>query len=176
MELSKTLVDKLKPGDILQYHIPNEGLWNLFYWTHTVMYIGDNKVVGAGGPSAPEDIYYFFGKQQVMDNYTALRLKGITEEQRQKVVQFAIEAAAKPYDFWSIVRITKQLNPPANHPGYGYYCTEMVWANYFINCGVDLDMNHFGQINPMEIYMNRKLELLYVHNRWKVWLPYLRLY
>lgn len=173
MQITKELVSKMKPGDIIQFHKPNLGIWNLYYWTHTIMYIGNDMIIQAGHPVTSQNIYDYF-KGKTIDNLAILRAKNISLSTINKVIEFATKQVNKPYDIWSIWRLTKQLDPPQDHPGYGYYCTELVWASYFSQ-GIDLDINHFGMINPMEIYMNNKLSLIYVYDRFKPF-PYIRFY
>jgi len=175
MDFPKSVVDLMKPGDIIQIHIPGKWFpWNMYYWSHTLMYVGDNNLVHSG--VVQENIYTYFDKHTDIDNFTVLRVKGVTAGTLTKVVVWTKAQIGKPFDMWSLYRLTKQIDPPSDHPGYGFYCTELIWAAYFSQANIDLDKNHIGWINPMEIYMNTQVSLVYIKDKWAVPLPWKRLW
>jgi uncharacterized protein YycO len=177
MIISNNVVNSMKPGDIIQYHMVNiDPIWNVYYWSHTMMYIGNDTVIHTqGAPVQTANIYEYFNGFPNIVNYVVLRPNGLSQSQIDSAINFAKAQIGEPYDMWSILRLTKQLDPPPSHPGFGFYCTELIWASYF-QAGLDLDSNHVGMVNPMEIYMNRRVNIVYILSRWQVWLPWLRLY
>jgi len=177
MEIDPNIVALMKPGDIIQYHHPDKLIpWNMFYWSHTIMYIGNDTIIHASGKVRTSNIYDFFRCISDMDNFTVLRVKNVLQDIINKVVDFVKEQIGKPFDMWSLYRFTKQKDPPSDHPGFGYYCTELIWAAYIVRAGIDLDMNNVGWINPMEIYMNRKVKLIYTLDKSDVPFPWKRLW
>jgi len=176
MEIPKSVVDKMKAGDIIQIHREDSGpFWGFFYWEHTLMYIGNDTMIHAGAPVKTANIYEYFSNNVKITNYVILRPNGITQAQKDSAVNFVKNQIGKPYELWSLFRFTKQVNPEPDNLGYGYYCTELVWAAYF-QAGLDLEIAQIGLVNPMEIYMSRKLDIIHIISRLKVRFPWYRYY
>ena len=139
--------------------IYNGTIWNSWYWSHCFLYIGSNTFINACGNgtmcvSASKlwdgDIY----------NYVILRVKG--NPNISGVIDFALDKLGTPFDYTSLFLLTKQLDPSPNHYGYGYYCSEFIWASYLGGANIDLDPNGKGCITIWEIYTSDKVEKLYV--------------
>jgi hypothetical protein len=159
------LLPKLKPGDILQIRDPTmDFVWKMDYWCHTMMYIGKNKdgvheLIHSCGNGV--EIIPLRSKldNENITNWTALRVKGTPDI--NKVIRFAKSKIDQPFDMWSLYHITKQIEPTEEHFGYGYYCTELVWAAYK-KTGVDIDPNRFGWITDWEVYSSKQIERIYI--------------
>jgi len=80
------------------------------------------------------------------------------------VIRFAEECIGQPFDMISLYLMTKQVDPPFWHFGYGYYCTELIWASYMVGANIDLDPDHVGWITLLEIYNSNYIDKIYVED------------
>lgn len=98
----------LKKGDILVHSIDDTSPYSSplspyvpGHWTHAGMYIGDNKVLEAGGHGiAINDISDWAYPRDVC--VAIFRVPGLREEQRNNVVNWGLEKVDHHYDFQSL--------------------------------------------------------------------------
>ena len=127
------------------------------YWSHAGMYIGNNKVIESlsDGVVITDISTWFFPTKTYVGVY---RVKGLSPETRQNVVNFALSKENHPYDKRSLLfPPSKQLEcnwlliegpPGCNY----YYCSELIWAAYLKAANINLDSVAWGDaIAPEEI-------------------------
>ncbi|OPY43896.1 MAG: hypothetical protein A4E42_01168 [Methanoregulaceae archaeon PtaU1.Bin222] len=98
----------LKKGDILVHSIDDTSVYSSplspyvpGHWTHAGMYIGENKVLEAGGHGiAINDIADWAYPRDVC--VAIFRVPGLREEQRNNVVNWGLEKVDHRYDFQSL--------------------------------------------------------------------------
>lgn len=148
----------LHPGDIIQarWDKAEPKCWNMHYWTHTLLYIGDTDAGFNVVHSTPSEGVHLGKLSECIedcDNWAILR---VFEDpiDGDAVIVFAMdkENDNRPFDYRSLILPRKQINGHWPFVGYGYYCTELVWASYLSGVGIDLDDNGFSWINPLELY------------------------
>jgi uncharacterized protein YycO len=166
---AKASPGNLQPGDIIQIHCLYGGIWNLHYWTHTMLYIGGNMVIHAGGQGGvhystiPEAYAAQEAAHGPITNKAYLRVKSGISVDINDVLNFADNKEGQTFDSWSISPLhwEKQYNPSPDHPGYGYYCTELVWASY-LSDGLEIEETPDEYtINPLEVYYSGALDVTY---------------
>jgi len=160
---SEKYINNFEPGDILFFHDSRfDGtIWNLFYWTHCCMYIDLDIFIWACDTIREDNlstILTYFNTS----NWAHLRVNIIFD--KDKLIDFAEDCKGQPFDMISLYLMTKQVNPPRWHFGYGYYCTELIWASYLGGVNINLDPNLRGWITPLEIYYNKNIEKIFVEN------------
>jgi len=149
---------ELQTGDIILIRLNSvvPKFWNLRYWTHSVIYIGD---IGDGfnvvesSPLGGVEYSNLDANVGHCDNWAILRVFEDPHD-ADAAIAFAIDKKNqdRPFDFQSLILPRKQIDGLNSSAGFGYYCTELVWASYFSGCGINLDDNNFSWINPLEIY------------------------
>ncbi len=151
----------LEPGDIL-FERGSGGCipFNLLVpgeWTHSAMYIGNNKIVHSTNPVKISQIsewaYPHLSYVQVVRVRT-------TPEIKQKAIEFALQQADKKAGFdWKW--LTKDEN------GDTWYCSELIWAAYkkASNGEIDFDNSkkNFNGIAPDEIANSPLVEFVGHH-------------
>ena len=162
---AKKLADpELLKGDIVQIHytcFDNEKFWNYHYWSHTVLYIDNDDYIHS---TLHDGVHLSNGMTQILHeiesnpnwNYAILRVT-YNQKDIEDVIDFAeLRIDERGYDLFSLLIPPfigmKQIDGPWWTPNYSYYCTELVWAAYINETGINLDDNNFGWINPLEIY------------------------
>ncbi len=103
-----------------------------------------------------------------VNNYAILRSN--EDQDQDQVISFCRDKIGQPYDYdslltaWTNPQLThKQLDAQETEHGYGYYCTELVWAAYNMKCGIDLDPDS-SWVSTMDIYENEYLDVVYLEN------------
>lgn len=155
----------MKPGDIVLIHqlryVGTFLTWN--YWSHAFIYVGNNLFIDSNGPrGVGYSTLTSFNKATDFDNYAVLRVKGNPDI--PKVIAFVEDKIGYPYDYASLFRARKQINASKGEFGYGYTCTELIWAAYLSEANINLDNNGRGWITTWEIYCNKNVEILYVQH------------
>ena len=155
----------LKPGDILMIHEPryDDTILGLCYWSHCLIFVGNDEFIDATGRfgvrSSPVEKVK---NRDNFDNYAILRVKGNYDV--TKVIDFVEDKIGYPYDFRYLLSPKKQINASKGEEGYGYTCTELIWAAYKATVDINIDSNGRGWITPWEMYTNKNIEVLYVQN------------
>jgi uncharacterized protein YycO len=155
----------LKPGDILMIHEPryDRTILGISYWTHCLIFVNNDEFIDATGRygvriSTLEKVK----NRDNFDNYAILRVKGNYDV--TKVIDFVEDKIGYPYDFRGWYFPDKQINPQKGEKGYGYTCTELIWAAYKATVDINIDSNGRGWITPWEMYTNKNIDVLYVQN------------
>ncbi len=146
---------KLEVGDI----IINKKSW----WRPT-RFFGHSAIVMENGYLA--EAYIIFGdvrkikvedwlKKGANKKFVVLRLKGIDDEFKKKLMEKIDEEIGKPY-----VLLTSKMGTR------GYYCSQLVWQMYFevaeeLGLDLDLDIDRGFFVFPYDLYNINLLEVLY---------------
>jgi len=167
------ILSNMLPGDIILIRQPRYvgTFLGLTYWTHTYIYIGNNQLIDSNGPngvsySTVDD----FRDYPDYNNYVILRVK--ENPDLTGVFAFLEDKIGYPYDYSSIFFPKKEINASKGEFGYGYTCTELIWAAYMGGAKINLDNNNRGWITPWELYNSKHLEVIYtqhpddVHLNW----------
>ena len=142
---------QLRAGDIIIGHYPGQEYTLVGYWSHAGIllyydnYIGDWIVVEALYEGVTINTLTKF-----MSRYSdviILRVYGVSSDEAYNAALFAYYRLGYPYDYNGYY---KQIY------GLSYYCSELVWAAYYAETGVDVDayywlpQNWYGVL-PFEI-------------------------
>ena len=165
-KVMRNLIEEMtsfKKGDIVFFHDSrfDESIWNFFYWTHCIMYDESDLCIWACEIVKKDNLSTILSYFEI-SNWAQLRLN--QNINMTPVIQFAERQLGKPFDMLSLFFITKQINPSPYHPGYGYYCTELVWASYLGGIDINIDPNNVGWITPLEIYHNNIFKKIYIED------------
>lgn len=153
----------LIPGDIVLIREPryDGSIFALSYWSHCLIYVGNDEFIDATGwRGVSRSSVEKFKNRTDIDNYAILRVKGNYDV--KKVIDFVEDKISYPYDFRAWFFPAKQLNPQKEEEGYGYTCTELIWAAYKSAVGIDIDSNGRGWITLWEMYTNKNIDVIYV--------------
>jgi PKD repeat protein len=149
---SKTVDLTMQKGDILVH--AGEGIISALIpgeWSHAGMYIGNDTILESTekGVHISNISIWSFPQDTCVGVF---RLLNITNQTRDNIVHWALGKKQLPYDLWSILLYTKQIDcqslmgePLCNR----YYCSELVWAAYLRN-EIDLDPI-FGAVLPRTV-------------------------
>lgn len=110
-------------------------------FTHSLIYIGDGECIEARGRGVHLVSYESLFSHY--DRLAILRVDGLTEEQANGVVDFALEHIGDPYDFW--LDYTDRR---------AWFCTELICAA-LVAQGVTLPVcvgNRFSPPHPSSFY------------------------
>ncbi|MEM3091419.1 MAG: YiiX/YebB-like N1pC/P60 family cysteine hydrolase [Candidatus Pacearchaeota archaeon] len=151
----------LKKGDIL-FGKSNFGSGPMpGYWSHTAIFYGYNNSTPliieayANSPIRYNTLYNFVNERR---HFMVGRVKNLTDEQRERIVNYAASKVGMPFDYW-------YLNKEKTSENHHYYCSELIWEAYLINSGIDLDTNpnftlkYANAVAPQEIFDNPILEI-----------------
>ncbi|MGQ4891332.1 MAG: YiiX/YebB-like N1pC/P60 family cysteine hydrolase [Candidatus Njordarchaeia archaeon] len=142
---------QLRAGDIIIGHYPGQEYTSVGYWSHAGIllyydnYIGDWIIVEALYEGVTTNTLTEF-----MSRYSdviILRVYGVSSDEAYNAALFAYNRLGYPYDYNGYY---KQVYGPS------YYCSELVWAAYYAETGVDIDayywlpQNWYGVL-PFEI-------------------------
>jgi uncharacterized protein YycO len=89
-----------------------------------------------------------------------------------QVISFVEDKLDQPYDTWSLIHTTKQINISSNATdGYGYYDTELVWAAYKEGSNIDFctinasdNPEVVSWVVPDDFFNNSLLETVYLES------------
>jgi len=184
-------LDVLQKGDIF-VHAAEGGFSEIIpgRWSHAGMYIGNGQIVesGADGVHVSELSHWSYPDDQCV---AVFRVPGLTDTQRDNVVNWALEKAKdhRGYDKVSMIAyavaiaalpvhsILSEVPPPDELykqmecswyepdflPCFRYYCSELVWASYVRN-GINFDQAR-GSVLPSNLVDGKwvKVELVGAH-------------
>ena len=170
----------LVKGDIIVHAIDNDSPYSSTlspyvpgHWTHAAMYVGDDQVIESGWNSvrlSPVSEFVYPADECV----AIYRVPGLTDTQRENIVNYAKEKLGDGYDVQSLLlqfEGKQQDNDdfscwkyigPVSYPRCKwacshYYCSELVWAAYRKN-GIDFDPE-FGCVYPMDLVLSRHVQV-----------------
>jgi uncharacterized protein YycO len=147
-----------------------------------MLYKGSGEVIhsnqsGVDYSTMEEQVFskLYNGEDDEITNYAYLKVLGNPDV--NAVIDFAEDKIGREYDWWSLPfggHCTKQVDPPAGHPGYGYYCAELPWASYMhaTDGSINLDPNDRpngpwwlrGIVSPTEIYKSDHTYRFYIYD------------
>jgi len=159
----------LETGDILLIYEPRyeKGILTLSYWSHCLLYVGNDEFIDATGRLGVSRSPVEKTKARTdVDNFAILSVKG--DYDVSKVVSFVEDKIGYPYDFRALMSPQKQINASKSEYGYGYTCTELIWAAYLDGVNINLDSNNRGWMTLWEMYTNKNVEVKYVQKPEKV--------
>lgn len=81
-----------------------------------------------------------------------LSVKGTSQQQDSSAANWCADQIGKPYN-WNYI------NPKTRE---SFYCSQLVWAAFKDNCGIDLNTKKFGDaIHPLELINEDKVKIIY---------------
>lgn len=94
-------------------------------------------------------------------NFAVLRVKGITKEERQKVVDFAKKSlCGVPYHL--LAGLIGEKAPKTNASYFGLQCAYLVWYAYN-HFGIDLDSDGGRLVSSYDLLHSKELEIVQIY-------------
>lgn len=135
-----------KKGDIL---VTSDAWKGLIPTGHAAIVYNPKKVVEAliNGVVLGENNWY-----QTKSKCYGVVVNGTSAAQRARVADWCYRQLHKPYN----------LNYSDVNTRSRFYCSQLIWAGYKDNYGIDLNTSSFGAaIHPMELVTSNKTHLIY---------------
>lgn len=146
-------INELKPWDIITikykpWFSDNGKFWEVYrymlkYWSHSVLYIWNWRIIWAEGPNEKSkimDARSYFRNKSYSINVLAVTRKNISNDIRKELVNFAYRNLLNvPYPSINILPYTKySMNT--------YYCSSLAWRAFY-NFWIDLDPNSWSSVD-----------------------------
>lgn len=146
--ISQSLNLSLEPGDLI--FVRSNGIWAPIFkmagqdYTHVGMYIGNGEVVEStpfpdhGSPLNGVHISQLTGWAYPTETFATVYRVNTNSTTKQKAIDFAVLAASNGYGYdWKGL-----ANNTKNTAGPGFYCSELIWAAYWVASNHTINLGH----------------------------------
>lgn len=179
----KTLFEngEIKPGDIIlvgNNAKPELSLLDSLVpgnFSHVGMYLGkdsegNHKTIDAWCPEAQiRDVSWWPESYNHWSIIRPVKPDGseCSEDEMKKVLDFAKNAEGCKYNFkW----VARDVMLPVDKDKTGFYCSQLAWASYYYNTGIDIDANpgatwnYANGVAPQELYNSKNIKIVAEHD------------